>query len=220
MCRVDCGELPTEEPPTTELVTTTVVPEPTNTPLPPWERQIEITVIDGNWGEWQNSKTMCNNNGYVCGITTRYQKFKGSSVNQDDSSLNGITLECCDWEDNDHHFPQIKSVSNGFEGDQYNTAACGKYKFICGLRAKYAAPGYNDETALNGLEIRCCDKYIWASHDIYPVVLGDFGEWQNNFTLCPNNYYVCGMTMKEQEYSPDEDNTAANGIKVTCCAKP
>jgi len=51
---------------------------------------------------------------------------------------------------------------------------------------------------------------------------GDSGDWQDSETTCPNNYYVCGMSLREQpkETRWNSDNTAANGIKVSCCAKP
>ena len=49
---------------------------------------------------------------------------------------------------------------------------------------------------------------------------GDWGEWQNNETKCPSGYYVCGMSMKEQGQVIFGDNTAANGIKISCCSKP
>lgn len=219
MCRVDCDLLPTPEPVTTDAPVTTDSPT-TLIPLPPWERQIDITIIEGDFGEWQPSQKMCQYSGYVCGLTTRYQEFKGSGITQDDSALNGISLECCEWEDKEDHFPQIKVISNGFEGDLIRNFNCGKLKYICGMRARYAAPPQDDETALNGIEVQCCDKYIWQSHETYVVNSGDFGDWQNNYTKCPMDYYVCGMSMQEQAYTADGDNTAANGIRVTCCAKP
>merc|ERR1711893_215940 len=54
MCRVDCDKLPTPEPPT--QASTTTVKTTTTTPLPPWERQISITVNNGDFGQWQDSQ--------------------------------------------------------------------------------------------------------------------------------------------------------------------
>jgi len=186
MCRVDCGEIPTPEPETTLAPTTVSTKEPATT-ISPWERQIEVVVVEGDFGEWQGEQKMCDENGYVCGLTTRYQEDKGRF--NDNTALNGISMECCDYFAGEDNFPEIKVVSNGFEGDLIRQFNCGKFKYICGMRTRYAAKGqYSDETALNGLEVQCCDKYVWSSHETYVVNQGDWGEWQNNETKCPSMF--------------------------------
>ena len=69
MCRVDCGEFPTPEPETTLAPTTVTTKEPATTNSP-WEQQIEVVVVEGEFGKWQGEQKMCDANGYVCGLTT------------------------------------------------------------------------------------------------------------------------------------------------------
>lgn len=223
ICRLDCSYFP--KPTTTPAPTTTVRTTTTKNSLPPWEIQVDVTINEGDFGEWQAKPVMCPYNFYVCGISTRSQAFKGAAGWNDDTMLNGISISCCDsntkeWE------PVNVTISTGFEGSDYDYQGCvdsGKhtnYKYVCGLKTRYEYPPQSDNTGLNGIEMKCCDRYIWGSDKDVLVVSGGFGEWQDDFVTCPNNYYMCGLQMQEQAQLNRGDNTAANGVKAVCCAKP
>lgn len=42
-----------------------------------------------------------------------------------------------------------------------------------------------------------------------------WGEWKEQ-EMCPDNSYAIGFDIKYHEFSPDQDNTALNGIKLLC----
>merc|ERR1711879_262845 len=169
----------------------------------------------------QESMTMCPSDRYICGVTTRYQEFKGDEVHLDDSALNGITIHCCDGYQEE--YPLVVPVSQGFEGNTYNQFICEGNsfgnKFICGMKTRNHAPPQNDNTALNGLAVQCCDKRNWSLTDSHIVIEGDFGDWQDDFYKCPLDYFMCGLKVREQpDLAGNGDNTATNGIKAMCCA--
>jgi len=114
-------------------------------------------------------------------------------------------------------------VENGISGDWGSMVMCPDNFHVCGLKAqwKYNVGGW-DDTAMNGLAVRCCSiEYHLARVDKF-IGIGPFGKWYD-MVLCPNidkGWRLTGVSTRFEEYQGSGDDTALNGIKMMCETKP
>ena len=212
MCRLDCDN-PHHTTTTTKISTTTITTTTTKVPSR-WEEQITINAYTGKWGTWEAVKK-CPKDYYVCGMKSRWEEPQGSFG--DDTALNSLELECCHMTNGQKSSVRI---SEGIEGvwDSYYSS-CPSNQYVCGMKVRNEDSAA-DNTALNGVEVRCCDKQIWNKSANVMVKEGSFGKWKNLVTCPADYYYVCGLQMQIEPFQGHaawEDDTAANGINMVCC---
>jgi len=213
MCRLDCDEIHTTTTTTTKKPTTTVktTAEPSK-----WDQQLSVGVYTGKWGIWEGAKT-CPFDYYVCGMKSRWEEPQGSFG--DDTALNSLELQCC-YKDTTITTKTSVRMAEGIEGNWDSSfSSCPSNQFVCGMQVRNEDTAA-DNTALNGVEVRCCDKKIWANTSVVKIQEGEFGKWKNLVTCPSDYYYVCGLEMQIEPYQGGkawEDDTAANGIRMVCC---
>ena len=79
-------------------------------------------------------------------------------------------------------------MAEGIEGKWDSSySSCPSDQFVCGMQVRNEDTAA-DNTALNGVEVRCCDKKIWANTSVVKIQEGEFGKWKNLVT-CPSDYY-------------------------------
>jgi hypothetical protein len=175
----------------------------------------EISAGDGIWGSWKNFID-CPANFYACGLQTRFEPFQGTKKSEDDTALNGVRMRCCD---RGTYSNQVGiSIQEGAWGNwKPSYSMCPTGQVICGLESRFESDqGVNaDDTAMNGIKMRCCDNSD-AEIEIY-VEEGLFGGWKGSFVSCPANTIPVGMSVRnDPTVAGNGDATALNGIRLRC----
>ena len=96
---------------------------------------------------------------------------------------------------------------------------CDANKYVCGMKTRFeSSQGASDDTALNGIVAMCCDNSNSGTNSTQQITVetGNWGTWDNNFTMCPTGQYTCGMNWRF-EGDNAVDDTAANGVSMQCC---
>jgi len=178
-----------------------------------WTTQSSVLVWQGKWGNWDNLKS-CPQNYYVCGLQTRMESDQG--FYSDDTALNGMKMQCC--QKSSTTSKTNVTISDGYYGDWGNMTFCTDGSYVCGMGARYEAPGNADETALNGVAATCCSTSNWDVKNNHVVEQGIWGIWEQPAYLCPKSSYVCGYEWQIQApQGTFGDDTAANGFRMQCC---
>jgi len=169
----------------------------------------DMAVYDGVWGGWKGwqygSAGM-----YACGAQIRYEGKQGTFG--DDTAANGLKLTFCDldiW-----NTQEEVTIYNGRWGSWKERKMCPDGKYIVGARVRFEdADGADDDTALNGLEIRCAEKNGSDTIDVL-VHKGDWGSWKE-WRIAPSNKLVKGASVRFEDPIAlgASDDTAMNGIK-------
>ena len=83
-------------------------------------------------------------------------------------------------------------------------------------------PRVQDDSGLNGIKMGCCNWNDPGSSGTVTVQDGlSHSVWQST-KACQTGYYACGLEVRFKPYAgwgyvDANDDTAANGIKMTCC---
>jgi len=110
-----------------------------------------VSSHDGFWGEWTREPARCN--GFVTGARLRLESDQGGG---DDTSANGIQMSCSAGED-------INADNDGpwgeYDRPEDTWRSCPENTKVCGLRIQLEEKlsGRRDDTAMNGLELYCCN---------------------------------------------------------------
>ena len=166
-------------------------------------------VHEGDWGNWQNPVSWSGEAGfYACGASVRVEPRQG---NGDDTAMNGIRFIVC----NEQNWAQqqTKTIHEGLWGDWSNTVLCPTGSFISGLQFRYEDRMNGDNTALNGLRIRCDDPSArWQ--EVHP---GIWGVWKSQVSFTSPKRLICGARSRFQPHIGNGDDTGMNGLEVELC---
>lgn len=182
-----------------QRVTETVTYKPSGKP------GSSVTVFDGRWGDWKNGGA-CKTT-FICGMRIRFEDALGG---KDDTAANGIRVQCCDGRD------VLVNDDNPW-GKWNEFASCPAGTAVCGGQVRFEWDGGRDDTALNGIKLRCCN--IQPPNDkmdeilVHPGIWGDWRDWQ----FCPAGQFACGVRPRVESYQGHGDDTGLNGIIFDCC---
>ena len=108
-------------------------------------------VYSGLWGDWKDW-AYAPTGSFFCGGQVRFEDSRGS---KDDTAANGLKLISCDRDDWDTQSTIL--IYEGNWGSWKDIVMCPSGSFIHGGRVRFegAQGSSGDDTALNGLQIRC-----------------------------------------------------------------
>ena len=108
----------------------------------------DIYSKQGGWGDWRETQ-YCPTGSYVTGIN---MKIEGSQGGGDDTGANAINIRC-----NDPANTVIQSGYNVGWGNWRGFGSCPAGEMACGMQTKVEdGQGGGDDTAFNGIQLRCC----------------------------------------------------------------
>ena len=97
-----------------------------------WNDQKEITIFEGDSGEWGTEVVLCDPGNFVTGMSVRYNDYM---VLSDNTALNGLSLYCRD--PYKHGLAtKTKTVEWGNWGLWKPKKSTGQ-QFICGAEVRY-----------------------------------------------------------------------------------
>jgi hypothetical protein len=86
--------------------------------------------------------------------------------------------------------------------------------FVYAIRTRFEPyKPENDDTAMNGIEFKTRDFQKWEDAGEYHPGSANWGRWGPWVRLGPDEYIV-GMQVRYEDYQPDQDDTALNGLKI------
>jgi len=107
-----------------------------------------VASLVQQWGPWLSSATCPNTNSP---LYTGNLQLESSQGGGDDTSANRMSGTCWDG-------TQINPPSNTAWGSWRGWVNCPAGKAVCGIRTRVeAAQSFDDDTALNGVELQCCN---------------------------------------------------------------
>ena len=74
-------------------------------------------------------------------------------------------------------------------------------------------PSGKDDAAVTNVQFKCTDGSTfgdWSGSEL------NWGSWEA-WKYCPKNQVVCGIQTQVEPGQGNKDDTALNGIKLTCC---
>jgi len=113
-------------------------------------------------------------------------------------------------------------ITDGFWGNWGEMVVCPANYNVCGIATRLERPqGGGDDTAMNGLAMRCChSQYGSWTYDVM-VGTGIWGDW-SGYVMCPrylSGARVIGVSGRLEPQQGGGDDTAFNGIQVICETK-
>lgn len=109
----------------------------------------KVCSTEGRFGNWHKADG-CNK-----GFTGAQFETEGNQGSEDDTGGNDLKLKCSngDW---------LKVYGSPGWGTWSDPKDCPKGSVICGLRTKVEdyQGAYGDDSMLNGVEFKCCQKYL------------------------------------------------------------
>ena len=164
-----------------------------------------VTIHNGNWGAWKSLHGSTAGY-YACGAKVR---FEGSRGSKDDTAANALQLKYChyvDW----YTQSDWKSAYDGLWGSWKDPVLCPANKYIDGAQVRFEdSRGSKDDTALNGLKIRCVDlnfeNAVWVT-----VEDGLWGSWKSQVTK--SGKLVKDFRIRFESSQGGGDDTAWNGL--------
>lgn len=109
----------------------------------------DVSSFDGMWGSWYSIATCPGTNNYMKGARVRFEAAKGAKG--DDTAANDVEFACS--QGGTIHAPG----GNGW-GSWLDWAMCPNNTAVCGLAIRFeGSQGGGDDTAMNGLELACCN---------------------------------------------------------------
>ena len=90
--------------------------------------------------------------------------------------------------------------------------------YISGFRVRFQERQYfRDDTALNGLKLRCKNPYDGKTEDI-TIYEGEWGRWED--WVESEHNYLCGFQTRFEKCERLCDETGLNGIRFFMCPEP
>ena len=152
----------------------------------------------------------------MCGLNIRYEEAGGTDF--DDTTLNGLQMTCCDYQTGD---AVTVYPGDGHYGDWNYWYVCSSQYYIpCGMLTRFEWGEHDDDTALNGIDVKCCHNRNWGDQEARELQQGDYGSWDMSWTMCNEGFYICGINFRlEGVLGAGIDDTAGNGIEMRCCQR-
>ncbi|KAG2446347.1 hypothetical protein HXX76_000934 [Chlamydomonas incerta] len=156
--------------------------------------------LSSSIGKWK----IVENPWYWKGSATEAAKNRVPTV-QNQASVNAYSVGEAEWGD----WGEIQYCHERLTTDSGKSKA----RPILGFRLrieKYLGTT-SDDTALNGLKIKC------NNGDELDVERGNWGDWQSSTSSCPSGRYITAARIKiESSQGTFTDDTAANSIEFRC----
>jgi len=169
----------------------------------------------GQWGTWW-SKLVCPEDKRIAlGMRLKYESYQGHKG--DDTAANGIQI-CCQKDLSYYNKPDDCEWigSEDSWGNWQSPVFCPENTNVIGFSQRiesYVGDGkHDDDTALNGLRMKCNDGTIKE------VYAGSWGDW-HDWVECPADWYVTGISSKIESYQGSglsKDDTAMNQLSLMC----
>lgn len=107
-----------------------------------------ISSFDGLWGSWHSSASCSGPGNYLRGAAMRIEGSQGGS---DDTAANDVQFSCSSS-------AIIHAPGGQGWGSWGSWSSCPEKSAVCGLSIRFeSSQGGGDDTAMNGLELECCD---------------------------------------------------------------
>eukprot|EP00586_Coscinodiscus_wailesii_P015378 CAMPEP_0172518646 /NCGR_PEP_ID=MMETSP1066-20121228/290942_1 /TAXON_ID=671091 /ORGANISM="Coscinodiscus wailesii, Strain CCMP2513" /LENGTH=386 /DNA_ID=CAMNT_0013301075 /DNA_START=153 /DNA_END=1311 /DNA_ORIENTATION=+ len=189
---------------------------PSNDPTEAYSQNSGWTDIKaGYWGDWKDP-VEGGLGYYACGADMRFE----DDHDGDETAGNGLKLIFCHYNDWSRT-TGFKEIFPGIWGNWKGEKMCPENMYIDGAKVRFedtqeSDSTFNntettDETALNGLHIRCSTK-DGMSNSWVSVYDGLLGQWYSE-VIKPGNF-VTGARIQFQDYlGPSVDDTAWNGLR-------
>ena len=168
-------------------------------------------VSNGLFGDWLKTVD-APDDFFGCGATLRVQSSQGDG---DDTAANAIRLTYCnkfDW-----NTQLDANLNEGLYGEWKTKVMCPKGQFMNGANIKLEKSQgiYSDDTAMNGLKIKCTLPTAAAQNSEVMVEEGKWGDWQQ--WLINTDLFVCGGQVRFDSTLSGSDATALNGLALKFC---
>ena len=165
----------------------------------------EVSIYNGEWGDWKGWNGDNTGGYYACGAEMKFEDAVGAS---DDTAGNGLMLTYCHL---DNWYAQsVKEIYAGIWGDWKGMQMCTSGYYVDGGQVRFeGSQGGGDDTALNGLNLRCRNKSgatAWVM--VWP---GTWGDWITAVTV-PNKYAKLA-NVRFEDSQGGADDTAMNGLQ-------
>jgi hypothetical protein len=174
--------------------------------------EVETDYVDidaGYWGDWLDEHKAPV--GFLgCGMQLRDEGGQWG----DDTAINAIRIIYCsiaNWD-----VTRDIQLNDGIWGDWEERVMCAKNTYIVGAQAKVEEPQGTggDDTAFNGLKIKCKNPKVSSSSETVSLEYGGWGTWRAWVEY--SSSYVCGGQVRFEEKIKG-DNTALNGLRLKFC---
>lgn len=175
----------------------------------------DVVIFEGLWGEWRNWVEVPEADyRFACGARVRFESHQGRG---DDTAANGVRFVFCgagDWQDQ-----ETLSIYDGRWGGWGQQKMCPEGYYIDGAKVRFedSLGRGGDDTALNGLAIRCHKPYthdrVWVT-----VESGLWGAWKSEQFV--KDKYLVGAQIRFENPLGGGDDTAWNGLKMRFASFP
>jgi hypothetical protein len=145
----------------------------------------------------------------------------------DDTAMNGLEVRYCNSSkpavggDLPWNIQKDKVIEQGHHGtwDQKFTM-CPEGSYVTAMQARQERKQgrFRDDTALNGVRIRCRSK-TWEKTGEFMVNQGEHGDWES-WSMETYGYFMKGGKMKMGKEKRSVDLTGANGLKIQTAPLP
>ncbi|MCX4244783.1 M57 family metalloprotease [Paraliomyxa miuraensis] len=109
-----------------------------------------ISSHDGLWGSWYATSSCPGSNNYLKSARMRIESSQGGG-NEDDTAANDVQFGCSQGE-------TIHAPGGQGWGSWNSWKQCPSGTAVCGLRSRVESyQGDGDDTAMNGLDLKCCN---------------------------------------------------------------
>ncbi len=145
----------------------------------PWSGATEwISSYDGHWGSWYSSASCAGPGNYLTGARLRFEASQGGG---DDTAANDVEFQCTS--------SSIIHAPGGHTwGSWLGWTSCPAKSAVCGLAIRFeGSQGGGDDTAMNGLELECCD--VTCTSDCGDSICDSNCESPQT---CPSDCGYCG----------------------------
>jgi hypothetical protein len=172
-------------------------------------RERRLYVYEGIWGNWGAWKGRRDGNWAACGAQLRVEAVQGKHY--DDMAATGMRVRFCqfpqNWKDQ-----STDSLEEGPFGSWSDMKMCPRDTYIGRLQIRFEGEqGGGDDTAMNGLAIRCVDKN-WKHVEDIVVSYGHWGHWRD--WVGYHGMFVKQVRVRNEAYRWGSDSTGLNGIQI------